>query len=112
MTGKKEIVFNWSSPFTIFGLITVPRSKWTTIEQHFKLSVVKLMFKIYHDLTPACMSTITIDKRKSKHSLSGANILNVPRFMKQSIAYRGATLGTHSGMPSLREIKKSQTLPN
>ena len=52
VTGKKEIVFNWSSPFTIFGLITVPRSKWTTIEQHFKLSVVKLMFKIYHDLTP------------------------------------------------------------
>ena len=71
------------------------RSKWTTLEHHYKLSVVKLIFKIYHELTPACMSTI-IDKWKSKYSLRGVNILSVPRFntrfMKQSIAYQGATL--------------------
>ena len=76
-------------------LEVLSRSKWTTLEHHYQLSVVKLTFKIYHDLTPACMSTI-IDKRKSKHSLRGVNILSVPRFnsrfMKQSIAYRGATL--------------------
>ena len=74
-----RIIFNL--PRDMSTLEVLSRSKWTTLEHHYQLSVVKLMFK---------------RKRKSKHSLRGVNILSVPRFnthfMKQSIAYRGATL--------------------
>ena len=92
-TRAARIIFNLPRDMPTHEVLA--RCKWTTLEHQYKLSVIKLMFKINHGLTPGCMSNI-INKRNSRYALRGENILNVPRFntryMKQSIAYRGATI--------------------
>ena len=52
--------------------INVLKEKWNTLFYRYKLSVVKLIYKIYGDLTLPIMSHI-IEKNGSKYNLKNKN---------------------------------------
>ena len=59
----------------IYGLAKVSKeAKWNTLFYRYKLSLVKLIYKIYGDLTPSTMSHI-IEKNGSKYNLRTKNKL-------------------------------------
>ena len=68
---------------------------WETIFSEYKISLTKLIFKVYNDLTPACMAEV-INKRITKYTPPKSHQLNTPRYhtniMKRSISHRGAVL--------------------
>ena len=70
-------------------------AKWNTLFHRYKVSLAKLIYKIYYELTPPNMSQI-IEKNHSKYNLRSKNKVIVPRFntyfMKHSIAHRGSIL--------------------
>ena len=52
--------------------VNVLKEKWNTLFYRYKLSVVKLIYKIYRDLTLPIMSHI-IEKNGSKYNLKNKN---------------------------------------
>jgi len=74
------------------------RTKWDTLRTRYKLSILKLISKMFHNVSPSCMS-IHISKFQPSYNLRRSHLIVIPSFrtniMKSSIAYRGAILWNH-----------------
>jgi len=74
------------------------RAKWDTLRTRYKLSILKLSYRMFHHVSPSCMS-IHISKLQPSYKLRRSHLIVIPSFrtniMKSSIAYRGAILWNH-----------------
>ena len=74
----------------------VNQVKWPSLVFMYKISLAKLMYKIYNDLTPVVMSATIIQNNgnNKRYHLRKHLKLDIPRFntyyMRNSVASRGA----------------------
>ena len=105
----------------------VNKVKWPSLAFMYKISIAKLMYKIYNDLTPVVMSTIIQNNGNNKrYHLRKHLKLDVPRFntyyMRNSVASRGAivwntlVLKLNDSIDNIKKyvnmVKKSKALQN
>ena len=71
------------------------RAKWDTLRTRYKLSILKLIYKMFHNVSPSCMS-LHVSKFQSSYNFRKNHQLVTPSFktniMKFSIAYKGAII--------------------
>ena len=74
------------------------RAKWDTLRTFYKQSILKLIYKMYHNDLPSCM-TAHIVKLQPSYNLRSRLRLEIPPFKsnikKYSISYRGPILWNH-----------------
>ena len=91
-----RIIYNF--PKDMPSAEVLARSKWDTLRTRYKLSILKLIYKMFHNVSPSCMS-IHISKLQSSYNLRRSHLIVIPFLrtdvMKSSIAYRGAILWNH-----------------
>ena len=72
------------------------QADWHPLSYSYKLVLLKLMYKAFHDKLPLVLSDNIMTKRPTGYSLRASDSLAVPRFSsiygKNSIAYRGLVL--------------------
>ena len=88
------IIFNL--PKDIASRDALGHDQWPTLFLYYNLDIFKLLYKAHNDGLPELLSKNIYTKRCNGYSLRGKDCLLVPRFntgyMKDSLAYRGATL--------------------
>ena len=71
------------------------RAKWDTLRNTYKLSILKLIYKIYHNDSPSCMARL-VTKFQHSYNFRKKHLLILPSFntnsMKLSTSCRGAVL--------------------
>ena len=71
------------------------RAKWDTLRTYYKNSILKLIYKMYHNDSSLCM-TAHIAKSQSSYNLRNRLKLETPHFKsnikKSSVSYRGTIL--------------------
>ena len=83
--------------FKVIPLATevLDRAKWDTLRNTYKLSILKLIYKIYHNDSPSCMARL-VTKFQHSYNFRKKHLLIPPSFntnsMKLSTSYRGAVL--------------------
>ena len=91
-----RIIYNF--PKDMPSAEVLASAKWDTLRTRYKLSILKLIYKIFHNVSPSCMS-IHISKLQPSYNLRRRHLIVIPSFrtniMKSSIAYRGAILWNH-----------------
>ena len=78
------------------SLDVLRQADWHPLSSSYKLFLLKLMYKAFHDRLPLVLSENIMTKRSTGYSLRVSDSLAVPRFSsiygKNSIAYRGPVL--------------------
>ena len=91
-----RIIYNF--PKDMPSAEVLARAKWNTLRTRYKLSILKLIYKMFHNVSPSCMST-HISKFQPSYNLRRSHLIVIPSFrtniMKSFIAYRGAILWNH-----------------
>ena len=72
------------------------QADWHSLSYCYKLALLKLIHKVFHDELPQVLSDNIVMKRPTGYSLRVSDSLTVPRFNsiygKNSIAHRGSVL--------------------
>ena len=88
-----RIIFNL--PKDMPSTEVLDRAKWDTLRNTYKLSILKLIYKIYHNDSPSCMARL-VTKFQHSYNFRKKHLLIPPSFntnsMKLSTSYRGAVL--------------------
>ena len=88
-----RIIFNL--PKNMPSTEVLDRAKWDTLRNTYKLSILKLIYKIYHNDSPSCMARL-VTKFQHSYNFRKKHLLIPPSFntnpMKLSTSYRGAVL--------------------
>ena len=71
------------------------RAKWDTLRTYYKHSILKLIYKMYYNDSPPCMS-MHMAKSQASYNLRNSLKLEIPHFKsnikKSSVSYRGTIL--------------------
>ena len=62
-------------------------ANWKSIYTHYKLALLKLIYKIYNNITPGSMTTM-IEQRQTKYSLRKKHQLTTPRYSTKTMILR------------------------
>ena len=88
-----RIIFNL--PKDMPSTEVLDRAKWDTLRNTYKLLILKLIYKIYHNDSPSCMARL-VTKFQHSYNFRKKHLLIPPSFntnsMKLSTSYRGAVL--------------------
>ena len=91
-----RVIFNFANDLPSAEALT--RAKWDTLRTFYKQSILKLIYKMYHNDLPSCM-TAHIVKLQPSYNLRNRLRLEIPPFKsnikKYSISYRGPILWNH-----------------
>ena len=91
-----RVIFNF--PKDMPSAKVLARAKWDALRTRYKLSILKLISKMFHNVSPSYRS-IHISKFQPSYDLRRSHLIAIPSFrtniMKSSIAYRGAILWNH-----------------
>ena len=82
-------------PWEMSNVDVMKKANWSSLAFMYKISLAKLMYKIYNNLTPDAMSAIIKNNDNTKrYQLRKKLKIDVPRFntnyMRNSVARRGA----------------------
>jgi len=88
-----RLIFNF--PKDLPSVEALNRAKWDTLRTYYKNSILKLIYKMYYNDSPPCM-TAHIAKSQSSYNLRNSLKLEIPHFKsnikKSSVSYRGTIL--------------------
>lgn len=88
-----RLIFNF--PKDLPSVEALTRAKWDTLRTYYKNSILKLIYKMYYNDSPPCM-TAHIAKSQSSYNLRNSLKLEIPHFKsnikKSSVSYRGTIL--------------------
>ena len=88
-----RVIFNF--PKDLPSVEALTRAKWDTLRTYYKHSILKLIYKMYFNDSPPCM-TAHIAKSQPSYNLRNSLKLEIPKFKsnikKSSVSYRGAIL--------------------
>ena len=91
-----RVIFNFAKDLPSAEALS--RAKWDTLRTFYKQSILKLIYKMYHNDLPSCM-TAHIVKLQPSYNLRNRLRLEIPPFKsnikKYSISYRGPILWNH-----------------
>ena len=86
-----RVIFNFSKDLPSVEALT--RAKWDTLRTYKKHSILKLIYKMYYNDSPPCMST-HIAKSQASYNLRNSLKLEIPHFKsnskKSSVSYTEA----------------------
>ena len=85
-----RIIFN--SPKDMASHDVLERAEWFTVRFYCKLAIFKCMHKAYNGRLPSTVINGIAKKHDLSFSIRARDSLLVPRFMKDSVAYRGTIL--------------------
>ena len=88
-----RVIFNF--PKDLPSVEALTRAKWDTLRTYYKHSILKLIYKMYFNDSPPCM-TAHIAKSQPSYNLRNSLKLEIPKFKsnikKSSVSYRGTIL--------------------
>ncbi len=88
-----RIIFNL--PKDMSSTEVLDRAKWDALRNTYKLSTLKLIYRIYHNDSPSCMARL-VTKFQHSYNFRNEHLLIPPSFktniIKLSTSYRGAVL--------------------
>ena len=81
-----RVIFNFAKDLPSVEVLT--RAKWDTLRTFYKQSILKLTYKMYHNVLPSCMTTHIV-KSQSSYNLRNSLKLEIPPFKSniKSILY-------------------------
>ena len=88
-----RVIFNF--PKDLPSVEALTRAKWDTLTTYYKHSILKLIYKMYYNDSPPCMTAHTA-KSQPSYNLRNSLKLEIPHFKsnikKSSVSYRGTIL--------------------